>query len=101
MKSLEDDLRAALRRQEPPPGFAARVMSRLDRTPWWRAWRRWAVAAAMVLVVAAGAEYRHQRAERIAGEAARRQVLQALRITGAKLRLVQSKVQQTDSNRSE
>ncbi len=107
MNHIEDQLRAALPRQLPPEGFAERVLAATKRRPEkarWAAlftWPRWAAAAAIVLCLATGLEYRHQRAERLAGEAARRQVMQALRITGAKLQLVQSKVQRVETNRSE
>jgi hypothetical protein len=108
---LEEALRKALRREEPPAGFAERVMARISREdaavgareavgPWGRlaaAFRaphpRWAAACAAVALLAGGLEYRSQRLERAEGERARRQVMLALRITGSKLRLAQAHVQ--------
>ncbi len=107
MSRLDDALREALRRVEPPEGFADRVLENLpsrDRkgasvyTPrerWWffRAPRlRWATALATLVLVAGGAaEYRRRQALRVEQERARDQLMLALRITGSKLRLVQQK----------
>jgi hypothetical protein len=117
MNRFEDALREALRREEPPEGFAGRVMARIqsqDRMPlgqdalgvrgatgpWssllaaFRAPRlRWATACAAAALLVGGLEYRSQRLERAEGERASRQVMLALRITGSKLRLAQAKVQ--------
>ena len=115
MNRFEDALREALRREEPPEGFAERVLGRirnqaaLERTATdvreaigtWNsllaAFRgprvRWATACAAVAILAGGLEYRSQRLERAQGERAREQVMLALRITGSKLRLAQAHVQ--------
>lgn len=99
--SLERDLKDALRRVEPPEGFTARVMERVaresTREPWWRAWWRgplpaWAVAGALCAALVAGIQYQSERMERARGEAARREVMLALRIAGGKLHAVQAKV---------
>lgn len=92
----EEDLRRALRRESPAPGFASRVMQRIEREekpqprrPWWRA-----VAASLTLtaLVGAGAAYQdHQRHVR-EGEQAKEQVLLALRIAGEKVRYAQTEV---------
>ena len=105
MSKLDDALREALRRQDPPEGFAARLMQRLpsrDREgavvrtmapPRWSFRLRWAVAlAAAIVLLVAGAEYRRQRLQRVAEERARDQVMLALRITGSKLRMVQERI---------
>jgi len=111
MSRFEDELRRALRREEPPDGFAERVMARIqnrDREaagvraaagPWRRllaAFRaprlRWATACAAAVLLVGGLEYRAQRLERAEGERAGRQVMLALRITGSKLRLAQARV---------
>jgi hypothetical protein len=85
MKHFEDELRSALRRVEPPEGFARRVMERLDfdsdrRTVPPRGqriwWTRWAAAAAVVILATGLVLYRRRRA----GEAARAETLMALRI---------------------
>jgi hypothetical protein len=108
---IEEELRRALRREEPPAGFAERVLARVRaeddarpglwqslfgfmRIPKFRA----ALAAAVVLVMVAGTwEYRRYEREREAGEAARRQLMMALRITGSKLQYAQQKVNQSGS----
>ncbi|MGA3096687.1 MAG: anti-sigma factor [Bryobacteraceae bacterium] len=110
MSGFEDELREALRREEPPEGFVGRVMARIQSReqaadgpetsgPWGRlsaAFRaprlRWATACAAVALLVGGLEYRAQRMERAEGERARRQVMLALRITGSKLRLAQARV---------
>jgi hypothetical protein len=107
MSRFEDELRMALRREEPPEGFAERVMARIQSRdsvraasgPWggllaaFRAPRlRWATACAAAVLLAGGMEYRSQKLERAEGERASRQVMLALRITGSKLRLAQSLV---------
>ena len=100
--NFEDELRAALKRREPPDGFAERVLARAQspqaaRLPSWR--ERWAwlipggrpvwvtagVVAAMLLV-ASGVEYRRRQ-----GELAKQQVMLALEIAGSKLNYVQKK----------
>jgi hypothetical protein len=115
MSRFEDELREALRREEPPEGFAERVMARIqggDREavgvreaigPWGRllaAFRaprlRWAMACAAAALLVGGLEYRSQRLERAEGERASRQVMLALRITGSKLRLAQDHVRRID-----
>ena len=73
MSRLEDELRNALRREEPPEGFAARVLARAAATPeprrarawtrvtrWFRApvFARAAMAGALCLVVRAGCALR-------------------------------------------
>ncbi|HBY58989.1 MAG TPA: hypothetical protein DEH78_04160 [Solibacterales bacterium] len=95
---LEKDLRAALRREEPPDGFAERVLARTSaprRTngralPWW-SFAAAAAAACLTLTVGIS-EYREQRQERARGEAAKQELLEAMRITGSKLRVAQERV---------
>ena len=101
MKRLEDELRNAMRREEPPEGFAERVLAQAAATKQsvWAgafAWRRlrWALAGALCLaLVVAGIEYRQAQEERARGEAAKEQLMLALRITAGKLQFVQSKIQ--------
>ncbi len=97
MSRLEDELRTALRREQPPAGFAQRVLARAAqprRSVWdWIRWPafRWAVAGAMALImVVALLQYRH----RARGEAAKQQVMLALRITSSKLKLARQRVHQ-------
>ncbi len=85
MDDLETQLRRALEREDPPAGFADRVLRRTSRR---RGFPGWMVAAAACLaLVGAGYEYRWQQ-----GQAAKRETLMALRLTSAKLRHIQSQV---------
>lgn len=112
-ESLEKSLQQALRREEPPSGFAERVLARVaelsasDAVPctespgwkkrWpWDAWaslqtgRGWAVTVAgiVLLLVAAGLDQREQTREQISLQEqihARDQALYALRLTGEKI----------------
>jgi hypothetical protein len=88
MDWLEQELKQALARQEPDPGFDDRVRRRQLRVmprvmP--RSMQRWAAIAAMLVVgVAAGEGYRwHQ------GQVAKEQVMMAMRIAGDRLNRVQ------------
>jgi len=109
MSSFDDELRGALRRVEPPPGFAERVLARVaaERArPGWRAHLRrvfgpaplrLAAVAALALVIVAGVGYeRHAR-----GEEAKRQVLLALRITARQLQAAERGVQRLNARQRE
>jgi hypothetical protein len=97
MSRLDDELKHALRREAPPPGFAGRVLAQVDsrrnRRPWWAA----AIAAGVLL--AGGLEFEHQRRVRAQGELAKQQVMLALRITSNKLQFVKEKIHAIDSPR--
>jgi hypothetical protein len=105
MNRFEDELSDALRRKEAPAGFAARVIARAAAPPpqrwaWFRApGFRWAVAAACCLMLLAGLEVRRQRDVRARGEAARAQLMLAVRIAGAKLHVAQMKVHEAGERR--
>jgi hypothetical protein len=104
MSRLEDELRNALRREEPPQGFASRVLARAEAGPAprrWFAWPplRWASAVTAVAVVAGGLSYERERRTRAEGERAKEQVLLALHITGSKLQFVKEKIHELDSRR--
>ena len=87
MDWLDDELKRAFERQEPPPDFAARTIARAQRgrgpgLP------RWAItAAAAVLIAVTGYGYRWRQ-----GEAAKQQVLLAFRITATKVNRIQMQV---------
>jgi anti-sigma-K factor RskA len=93
--NLEDELRKALLREEPPAGFAERVLARAAAQAdapahrWWRLprMRLAAVAACAVLLALAGAGYRQWQ-----GEMAKQRTLVALGIAGGELRATQIRV---------
>lgn len=85
MNQFENDLRAALRREEPPADFTGRVMAQV-RPPRKTGWI--AVAAAACLLTGIGGfGYREYQ-----GRKAKREVLLALHIAGSKLNIAQQKV---------
>ncbi len=116
MSRLDEELRLALQRREPPPGFTERLLARLParsetggqpQTNWWQMLAgllqtpkvRLALAAALSLLIAAGAyQYRQYQRAQAEGQRAKAQVILALQITSAKLNLAQKKIQQR-SNR--
>ena len=90
--NLENQLKAALRKQNPPPGFAERVVQAAvprNRTPLavWAA----AMAAMLVAGVVIRQDYQQRQAER-----AREQVMLALRITSEKLNMARNIVLRTE-----
>jgi hypothetical protein len=103
MSRFEDFLRDALARQDPGPDFTRAVLDRAAALPAPRRWRRFvplswlrpawvAIAVAACLLLVAGGIRINQRHVRAEGEAAKQQVVQALRIAGAKLHMAQAKV---------
>jgi hypothetical protein len=110
--NLENELRDSLRRKSPAPGFAGRVLARIEQddarssgvpkaTDHGRRWR--AVAASMTLaaVLAGYASHRIVEQRRIEGEFARDQVLLAMRIAGEKVRYAQQEVRAIGTDRTE
>jgi len=112
-QDIEEQLRRALRPVEPSAGFTARVMRALpqrrppatvtpiaSRLPPRPRWQRFttpaALAASLALAVVVGQQValRQQQREQLAGQAARRELLQALRVTSQKLDLAYQAVQQ-------
>jgi anti-sigma factor RsiW len=110
MSRLEDELKKALRRVEPPAGFADRVLARAARqerqkparSRWWLGLSgigglRWAAACAMCIALAAsGVLYEHD-LQRRRGEEAKDKLMLALRITGTKLQIAQESLKEIDS----
>lgn len=104
MDRFEEALRQALRRQEPPEGFAAGVLRRAAqpaaRPGLWesvRSWLslpalRWSAAAAMVLLLMFSVQHAAEQRRRAEGERARQQVLTAVKITAGKLDYARNKV---------
>lgn len=97
LNDLEKELREALRHVDPAPGFASRVSARIHSERhhrWLPARYRWmpaALAASVVLSLLAGYgwQWRHEQQ----GLEARRQLIEALRVTGEKLDLAYRGVQ--------
>lgn len=113
MKDLENELRSALKRKEPPGNFTAGVLARIAREPVPRTgWRsalaairatphlRWVAATALAcLLIAVGIVhlYRVER-ERAQAQAARAQLKQALQIASSKLNGTWRKVQEPEQH---
>ncbi len=101
MTPFEEDLKAALARKEPSRGFARRVLERAQQRPqramshrsWLpRAWAwRLAPLAAALLLVTGGAMY-HEHEREVRGQAAKQELLTAVRIAGSKLHEAQQHV---------
>ena len=94
MNPFDDDVRESLRRPEPPPALADRVMAEIRRreaagrrsqaagTAWWR----WGLAAAAVLALSVAPLVYVQRVRQAEGERAKEQVLTAFYVAGSSLR---------------
>jgi hypothetical protein len=90
--NLDDELRAALRREAPSAGFAQRVVARAQSKPMRKSFfprMTWALAMAAMLAVGffTVSEYRQ-----VKGERAAREAVIALRITAEKLNMTRDKV---------
>lgn len=96
---FESELSVALERQPAPPGLKAKILARRlreserrrhMRVAWWQR-----LAASILLVAAAGGAWvRHNAEERRKGEAAREQVLTALRIANHALDVMNAQLQE-------
>jgi len=110
MTPFEEDLKQALKRQEPAGDFTARVLERCaqedakKRNGFWHgfwtapAWRLGAVTAALVLVAGGTAYEQHEREVKreARGMEAKRQLILAMRIAGTKLQEVQQRVKESE-----
>jgi hypothetical protein len=95
MSQFEHDLKESLKRREPPPGFAERVLAHTYATekPGFFGWRGLVAVAALVLVMIGGGAFFVQEQRRQAeAEQKKEQLMAALRITGSKLRLVEERL---------
>ena len=93
MSQLERDLRESLRRKQPPEALAAKVLERTRATGKYRTYRwRWLAAAAVIVLVIGGMLIHREQRQRAESERAKQQLLVAFRITGAKLREVQTRL---------
>jgi hypothetical protein len=120
MTRVEDELKNALRRREPPQGFTHRVLARAAEIgsrqadhAWRELWLkifdqplapanllRWATVTVLAAgLVVGGVHYRSVQRERTQGEAAKQRLLLALRIAGRKLQLAKTRVDQINSGR--
>ena len=88
MSDFEAELRSALRREQPPPGFAGRVLVRtgVRSGPRRSSWIAAAIAACLVMTMS-GFEYRQYR-----GRKAKQELLMALEIAGSKLNMAENKL---------
>jgi hypothetical protein len=87
-ENLEQQLREALRPVDPDDGFDARVMSRIqiERTRAHGMRHRWLAAALAASIAIAAVIFHAQQSQREReGLEARKQLLEALRVTGEKL----------------
>ncbi len=103
--TLETDLKRALRRQQPPAGFAGRVLERIEAEAqharigppighrWWRA-----AAASVTLAAVLGGYATHKVFEYRRGMHAKAQVVEAIRIAGEKVRYAQEQVRDIGSH---
>ncbi len=112
MNYSEQELKRALKRREVPDGFAGKVLLRVAtenaahpsrRESWLSVFTqplvRWAAAAALAgALIAGGTQYRKVQSERAEGEAAKQQLMLALRIAGSKLQLAKAKVNEINVN---
>jgi hypothetical protein len=108
MTRFEQGLKQAMARRDPPAGFASRVLARAAQeerrraaTRWISGFKRaaaWRLAGALAgisLAVSAGWMYRqHEHALR--GEAAKQQLLLAVRIAGSKLQHAHRQILQVE-----
>jgi hypothetical protein len=107
MDAFEKQIRDALARKGPSPGFEARVLAAAGRAEERRGWWqlpfvgriRWASAVVATVMVVTAVAWRHERAvERAAGEAAKARLELALKITSVKLGRIQQRVEAHESN---
>jgi hypothetical protein len=102
MSCLENELRKALRRQDPPEGFVERTLAKAAMAQRHKQigffsgrMLRWAmVGAACLALTFVTLEHRQKEIERTQGEAAKEQLIFALRVAGSTLQFAQSKIQQ-------
>ena len=95
MEDFEQELREAFARRPAPPSLKRKLMERrrAQRRPSPAVvWQRLAATLVLAAVLGGAVEWRHREDERRKGEAAREQVLTALRITGYALNQVNTRL---------
>jgi hypothetical protein len=104
MHPSDDDLRQALTHEQPPAGFADRVMAKARQLDVERRqpvrWRVMAAAAAVVLVAAGAGVYQWQ-VRQAEGMRAKEDVMRALRLTSEKLQTARDQVRQIERKQFE
>jgi|ERR1700690_1677459 hypothetical protein len=106
---FEQELRQALERRPAPPGLKRRLMEKRNQRRIERlrdssmVWQRLAAVMVLTAVLAGGVTWRNHevRMERARGEAARQQVLTALRITSHALKQMDSQLAEHDRDGQE
>lgn len=97
--NLDNDLKRALRRAQPDPGFSGRVLARIERAEprkrpaWWRA-----AAASVTLATLLGGYGTYRVMEIRKGERAKEQLLTAMRIASEKVSYAKSEVRAIGSH---
>jgi anti-sigma-K factor RskA len=93
MNRFERELKESLKRREPPPGFAERVLAHTFATekPGFSGWR-WVAVAAMVLLVMGGIALVREQRRQAEDELRKQQLIVALQITSSKLNRVQERL---------
>jgi len=105
MNQVDEKLKRALRRRNPSTGFADRLLARMavdgidmtlriERPKWSWPTLRWAAIVIVIAVTVTEISYRVHvhRSQEAEARIAKQQVMLALRITGAKLRIARDKV---------
>jgi hypothetical protein len=106
MDEFEHELKQALERRPAPPGLKRKVLERRNRQRMERLrsraamWQRLAACLVLAGVLGGGLAWRN-REERRKGEAAREQVLTALRITGHALDEMKAQLAEHDRDAGE
>lgn len=93
--NLEHELQEALTRQDPPEGFADRVLARIEHGRHRPSYFRPLLALAAMLLLLASVvtwQWRQEREQRIAAEKAKQELLQALEITESQLQHTRTKL---------
>jgi len=105
MNRLERDLRESLKRREPPPGFADKVIARAYATDesressrWsvFRSWRWQAAVAALLVVIIGGGLFVQEQRRKADNERKKEQLIAGLEITASKLQKAQKRLANID-----
>jgi hypothetical protein len=110
---LEDALKHALGREDPPEDFFRQVMTRAtaqntarrrQRDSWLtffaQPFVRWAALAAVAAAMIFGFHIYTVRRERAQGEAAKQRLMLALRVAGSKLQLAKARINDLNTNQN-